>query len=116
MYRSDPTAAGTMPWDLAIRNVSLSSIPVTVEVHDLSGETPEEVVSCTATSERHEELVFEDLPPDRRYRVQAVLHRPDRPEEASTTLRWTTLSPDSALRVTVDGAEGFRIERYHYDG
>ena len=106
---------GELPWDLHIRNIALSSYSVSISIMNLSGETPEEVVSCTATSEAHKEFLF-DLSPDVQYRVQVSLNRPGNPEEASTTVSgWNRISGlNEALRVSVENDE-FMIRRVHYD-
>lgn len=103
------------PWELHFRNIGLSVYSVAIEIIDRSGETSEPVVSCTATSEEHAELVF-DLVPDTQYRVHATLHRPDSIEEASTTVSGAQVQrANAALEVSVDRSEGFAIRFVHYD-
>lgn len=116
VYQPDGSGEdGELPWHLYIRNISLSTYSVSISITDLSGETPDEVVSCTATSETHRELVF-DLSSDTQYRVQVTLNRPDNPEEASTTVSgWNRVTgTNEALRVEVENGK-FGIRRVHYD-
>lgn len=106
---------GELPWHLFIRNITLSTYSVSISISELSGKSPEEVVSCTATSEAHEQLVFE-LSPDTTYRVHVTLNRPDNPEEATTTVSgWSRVTgTNEALHVSVEDGE-FVIRRIHYD-
>lgn len=116
VYRStDSETDGGLPWHLFIRNIGLSTYSVSISIADLSGETPERVVSCTATSEAHKQLVFE-LSPDTPYRVRVTLNRPDNPAEATATVSgWNRVTgTNEALRVSVERGE-FVIQRVHYD-
>lgn len=116
VYRSPDSAnEGELPWHLYIRNISLSSYPVSISISDRTGESTEAVVSCTATAEAHRQLVFE-LSPHTRYRVHVALNRPDSTEEARTTVSgWNRVTgTNEALRVSVDNGE-FVIQRVHYD-
>lgn len=116
VYRSTKSDSdGELPWHLFIRNIALSAYSVSISISDLSGDSPEEVVSCTATSDAHKQLVFE-LSPDTKYRVHVMLNRPDNPEEATTTVSgWKRVTgTNEALRVSVENGE-FEIRRVHYD-
>ena len=116
VYRSTESEIdGELPWHLFIRNIALSTYSVSISISDLSGGSPEEVVSCTATSDAHEQLVFE-LSPDTKYRVNVRLNRPNNPEEAKTTVSgWNRVTgTNEALRVSVENGE-FVIRRVHYD-
>lgn len=108
---------GEYPEDLYIRNVGFSAYSVEISISDLSGDAPEEVVFCLATSEAHSELVF-DLEPSTEYRVDAALIRDERDarEEASIEVSgWERVArPNGALEVTVENGE-FRIRHVHYD-
>lgn len=106
---------GALPWHLYIRNISLSTYPLSIAITDLSGGTPKEVVSFTARSDAETELVF-DLSPNTRYRIHCTLHRPEKPEEAATKVSgWNRVTgTNEALRVAVDNGE-FGIRRVHYD-
>ncbi len=116
VYRATTTDEdAAFPWDLQVRNVGLSVYPVTIEITDRSGGTPEAVVSCAATAEQHSRLAF-DLSPERQYRVRATLNRPEDPETASTTVSGAQVNrTDAALEVTVDRDEGFTIRHVHVD-
>lgn len=116
VYRSSESEPnGELPWHLSIRNISLSTYSISISISDHAGESPEEIVSCTATSDAHKQLVFE-LSPDTEYRVHVTLNRPDNPEEATTTISgWNRVTgPNEALRVSVENGE-FEIRRVHYD-
>lgn len=112
---TESDANGELPWHLFIRNIGLSTYSVSISIADLSGDSPEDVVSCTATSDAHKQLVF-DLSPDTPYRVHATLNRPENPEEATTTVSgWNRVTgPNEALRVSVEN-DGFEIRHVHYD-
>ena len=115
-YQSTATEDdGQLPWHLAIRNISLETTSVSISISDLSGSTPEEVVSCTATSERHSKLVF-DLSPDTKYQIDVTLNRSSGSETASTTVTgWNRVTgTNESLEVTVEDGD-FRIQRIHYD-
>lgn len=116
VYRSTESEAnGELPWHLFIRNIGLSTYSVSISIADLSGDSPEEVISCTTTSDAHKQLVF-DLSPDIPYRVHATLNRPENPEEATTEVSgWNRVTgTNEALRVSVEN-DGFEIRRVHYD-
>lgn len=116
VYRSTTSeGGGQYPWHLHIRNNTLSTYPVAISITDLSGETAEDVVSCTATSQAHRELEFA-LSLDTRYRVHVTLDRPDNPEEAAMTVSgWNRVTgANEALRVAVENGE-FVIRRVHTD-
>lgn len=108
---------GEYPEDLFIRNVGFSAYSVEISISDVSGGTPEEVVSCLATSEAHSELVF-DLDASTEYRVDAALLRDGRDSREETSIEvsgWDQVSgPNEALEVTVENGE-FRIRHVHYD-
>lgn len=116
VYRSSTSDVnGELPWHLFIRNIGLSTYSVSISIADLSGDSPEDVVSCTATSDAHRQLVF-DLSPDTPYRVRGILNRPENPAEATKTVSgWNRVTgPNEALRVSVE-TNGFEIRRVHYD-
>lgn len=116
VYRAtESEAGGELPWHLFIRNIGLSMYSVSISITDLSGDSPEVVVSCTATSDTQKQLVF-DLSPDTPYRVHATLNRPENPAEATTKVSgWDRVTgSNEALRVSVEN-DGFEIRRVHYD-
>lgn len=116
VYRSTESESnGEYPYHLFIKNIALSTYSVSISIADHSGDSPEEVVSCTATSEAHKEFVF-DLSPDTPYRVDATLNRSDKPEEATIEVSgWNRVTgTNEALRVSVEN-DGFEIRRVHYD-
>ena len=117
-YAFNSTAADDdeqLPWHLGIRNIILETSPVSISISDISGSTPEEVISCTATSGSHSELVF-DLSPNTEYRVDVTLKRSSGSETASTSVTgWNRVTgTNESLEVTVEGGK-FRIHRIHYD-
>lgn len=115
VYQSEADGAGELPWHLFIRNVGLDSHPVTISIREVSESTLTEVISCTAASSSHRELLF-DLSADTEYRVTVTLNRSSGTETASTTVSgWNRVTgSNEALEVTVENGE-FRIQRIHYD-
>lgn len=106
---------GAFPWHLHFRNIGLSVYSVNIVISDLSGESPDNIVSCAAATEQHEKLVF-DLSSDPKYRFHVTLNRPDNPEEATTTVTGgQVIQGNAALEVTVDRDVGFTIRHVHYD-
>lgn len=104
----DTTPEGEYPWDLHIRNISLEDFPVWITVTDVSGEDPQRVAYCEATSDAHSELVFE-LTDGTEYRVEVTM----KDREASTTFTGR-LDDNEALEVTVEDGE-FLLRHVHYD-
>ena len=115
-YQSgDADDEGELPWHLFVRNIGLDTYPVAISISDVSGSTPNEVVSCTATSANHREFVF-DLSANTEYRVAVTLSRSRGAERASTTISgWNRVTgSNEALEVRAENGE-FRIQRVHYD-
>ena len=104
----DTTPEGEYPWDLHIRNISLSDFPVRITVADLSGEDPQSIAYCEATSDEHSELVF-DLTDGTSYRVEVTM----KDREASATITGP-LDDNEALEVTVENGE-LLLRHVHYD-
>lgn len=114
-YHSHETDAdGTLPEDLYIREINLSRVPVSISITDLSGDSPEEIVSCTVTAgsqtKSKAEFAFE-LSSETRYGFQVSLE--DR-EATATTEITGDLASNEALEVTVEDGE-LRIQHVHYD-
>ncbi|WP_254535049.1 hypothetical protein [Halomarina litorea] len=86
-----------------------------ISISDVSGSPPSEVITCTATSAGHSELVF-DLAAETEYRVEVTLERSGGTETASTTVSgWNRVTgSNEALEVTVENGE-FQIPHFHYD-
>lgn len=105
---------GALPEDLYIRRINLSRIPVSISITDLSENPPEEIVSCTVSSESSTQtgakFVF-GLSPDTRYRVEVSLESRD---ATATTEITGDLHSNEALEVTVDDGE-LRVRKVHYD-
>ncbi|MFD1514447.1 MULTISPECIES: hypothetical protein [Halomarina] len=104
-----------LPWHVAIKNVDLESIPVSISIIEISDETEKEVISCLAKSKSHSKLIF-DLSPNVGYRVDVTLERPTSSEKASTTVTgWNRVTGgNEALEATVEDGQ-FEIMHVHYD-
>jgi hypothetical protein len=112
---SGATPESAFPWHLHFRNISLSVYSVSVVISDISGGSADEDVSCAATSEAHEKLIF-DLSSESKYRFHVTLNRPENPEEAITTVTGgQIMQENAALEVTVGRDVGFTIRHVHYD-